>query len=154
MIGKVKKWLGIEGVKLELILPDTIQKDANVLRGRISFTSLHEQRVESFRIVLIEKYQRGRKEEKLIDEYELGQYNEEKEIIIPAEGTIELKFELPFTITDSEMDTIGNKNVLTGAFVKALKYYEGVKSEFRVEAEAKVSGVALNPFDKKSIELV
>lgn len=154
MIKKIKKYLGIEGVKLELQLPEALQKDGQMLYGSIRFSSLHAQQVKAFKVLLIEKYSRGRKEEKLTDEYEIGQIYIEKEIDIPANGFVDVKFQLPFKVTDSEMDTIQSKNIFTGTFIKALKYWEGVKSEFRVEAEAEVIGVALNPFDKKIIELV
>ncbi len=154
MIGKVKKWLGIEGVKLELDIPDTLQRDGIMLYGKIRFSSLHAQTISSFKVVMIEKYARGRSEERLTDEYELGEITVEKIIEVPAEGTVEVPFQLPYRVTNSEMDEMQNRNIFSGALVKALKYYENVNSEFRVEAEAKVGGVALNPFDKKIIELV
>ena len=154
MIGKVKKWLGIEGVKLELDIPATVQRDGNILYGKIRFSSLHAQTISSFKVVMIEKYARGRNEERLTDEYELGQITVDKIIEVPAEGTVEVPFQLPYRVTDSEMDSLQNRNIFSGALVKALKYYEKVNSEFRIEAEARVGGVALNPFDKKVIELV
>jgi hypothetical protein len=154
MIGKVKKWLGIEGVKLELDIPATIQRDGEMLYGKIRFTSLHAQTISSYKIILIEKYSRGRKDDKLTDEYELGQINIDKVIEVPAEGTVEVPFQLPFRVTNSEMDDIEDSNILSGLMVKAVKYIENVDSEFRVEAEATVGGVALNPFDKKTIEFV
>lgn len=154
MIGKVKKWLGIEGVKLELNLPDTIQRDGGTLYGKIRFSSLHAQTITSFKVVMIEKYTRGRSEERLTDEYELGEITTDKIIEVPAEGTVEVPFQLPYKVVNSEMDDIENKNIFSGALVKAAKYFNRVNSEFRVEAEARVSGVALNPFDKKTIELV
>ena len=154
MIGKVKKWLGIEGVKLELDLPETIQRDGEMLYGKIRFTSLHAQTISAFKVVLIEKYSRGRQDDKLTDEYELGQVNVDKIIEVPAEGSVEVSFQLPFRVTNSEMDDMEDSNIFSGLLVKAVKFYENVDSNFRVEAEATIDGVALNPFDKKAIELV
>lgn len=154
MIGKVKKWLGIEGVKLDLELPDTIQRESEMLYGKIRFTSLHAQTISSFKVVLIEKYSRGRKDDKLTDEYELGQIDIDKIIEVPAEGSVEVSFQLPFSVTNSEMDDMEESNIFSGLLVKAVKYIENVDSEFRVEAEATVGGVALNPFDKKTIQFV
>lgn len=151
MIGKVKKWLGIEGVKMELILPELVHKESRKIQGKIKFSSLHAQTISSFKLALIEKYARGRKEEKLIDEYELGLIEIQKSIDVPENGEVEIQFELPFEMTTSEMDDVAAKNIFAGAAVKALKYFEGVKSEFRIEAEATIKGVALSPFDKKEI---
>ena len=52
---------------------------------------------------------------------------------------------------NSEMDEVQDRNILLGPLVKAAKWVRGVKSEYRVVAEAKVKGVALDPFDKKII---
>jgi len=47
MLKKVKKWLGIEGVKLELILPEEVDLSADKLVGKIQFYSMHEQEMDS-----------------------------------------------------------------------------------------------------------
>ena len=154
MIGKVKHWLGIEGVKLELVLPEAVDGKDGVINGNIRFYSKHEQTVTNINVVLVERYSRGRRKEKRIDEYELGQISLERKIVVPAEGSVEIEFNLPFKRMDSDMDLMGRKNFLSGGLVKAMKFAEGVKSEYRVEAEAKVQGVALNPFDKVVIGIV
>lgn len=52
------------------------------------------------------------------------------------------------------MDKIGGQNFATKAFVKFAKFLNNVKSEFRVEASAKVSGNAIPPLTKKEIKVV
>ena len=44
-------------------------------------------------------------------------------------------------------------NVVFKGIASAAKFAKGVKSVFRIEAEAEVKGTALNPFDKKEITL-
>ena len=153
MFGKVKKWLGIEGVKLELVIPDEISEKAGVLEGKLRFQSMNTQMVTSIKVVLVERYSRGRGKEKLIDEYELGSISQEKNFEVPENEPVEIDFSLPFSPLQSEMDKTQRKNFLYGGLVKAAKYLSAVKSEYRVEAEAEVKGVALNPFDKKYIKL-
>lgn len=153
MIGKVKKWLGIEGVKLELILPEVASEKSSIIEGKIQFRSLNPQVVTSIKIVLIERYSRGRGEEKLIDEYELASETIKKTIEVPAEEEVEIDFTLPFTIVKSEMDEFGKRNFLFKGIANAAKMINAVNSTYRVEAEAKVKGVALNPFDKKQIAI-
>lgn len=153
MIGKMKKWLGIEGVKLELIVPEEIAAATGKVEGQIRFQSMHPQDVTGIRIVFIERYSRGRGKDKLSDEYELGRTEIKKEIHIPNDTIIEVDFSLPFTVVHSDMEELGRRNPLAGGFVKLAKYINQVKSEYRVEAEAIVKGTALNPFDRKVIML-
>ena len=153
MIGRVKKWLGIEGVKLEIVVaPDHRRRNGKV-EGRIRFQSLNAQTVTSIRIALVEKYTRGRGKEKLIDEYELGEVSLKQTIEVPAEEIVEVPFSLPFKVIKSDMDEFGDRNFIYGGLARAAKAIQAVRSDYRVEAEAKVKGVALNPFDKKFIKL-
>jgi hypothetical protein len=151
MIGKVKRWLGIEGVKLELQIPEKIQAKDGKLEGSIVFYSLNEQIVRQLRIVLVERYARGRGKEKLVDEYLLGEEVLDLTLSIPANTPVELPFSLTFSMVESEMDELEKQNFLFGGAVRAAKWLHRVKSVYRVEAEARVEGTALDPFDKKEI---
>lgn len=153
MIGRVKKWLGIEGVKLEIVIAPEQRRRSGKVEGRLRFQSLNAQTVTSIRIALVEKYTRGRGKEKLIDEYELGEINLKQTIEVPAEEIVEIPFTLPFKLIKSEMDEFGDRNFLYGGLARAAKAIQSVRSDYRLEAEAKVKGVALNPFDKKFIKL-
>ena len=151
MFGTVKKWLGIEGVKLEIILPDSISKKDQVINGKLRFHSMNTQTVTAIKVTLIEKYSRGRGKEKLIDEYILGTIDQKKNFDVPEHEHIELEFSLPFELLKSEMDEMQDNNFLVGGLVKIAKSISAVKSTFRLEAEAKVKGTALNPFVKKEV---
>lgn len=151
MIKRIKHWLGIEGVKVELLIPAEVSERAGVLEGRLRFTSLHDQVVEQVKVVLIERYTRGRRKEKRIDEYELGSVLLATPFAVPAGQEVERSFRLPFKVVHSDMENLGRRNIFARGFVGALKLLEGVKSEYRVEVEAKVKGVALSPFDRKAI---
>lgn len=153
MFGKVKTWLGIEGVKLELLLPEEIDGKDGLVKGKIRFFSMNTQTVSAIRVVMVERFSRGRRSEKLTDEYELGKISIEKTISIPANEAVELEFKLPFELMKSEMDQIEEQNILFTGLAKTAKWIRGVKSEYSIMAEAKVKGVALNPFDKKLIEI-
>jgi len=54
MFGKVKKWLGIEGVKLEVLLPEEVLKEGKLLKGSLRFTSMNEQTVTFIKVVMVE----------------------------------------------------------------------------------------------------
>lgn len=154
MFGKVKRWLGIEGVKLELEIPETISSDAAELTGTIRIFSMHSQTVTKVKVMMIEKYTRGRRKGKLVDEYQLGSIELNDEIEIPAQEHREVDFVLPISIPKSEMDEFEEKNLVFRGIAKTAKFIKGAKSVFRVEVEAVVKGTALNPFDTQEIRLM
>jgi hypothetical protein len=153
MFGKVKKWLGIEGVKLELVLPELAFTEVGAVSGKIRFFSKNAQTVQWVKLVMIEKYSRGRGKEKLTDEYVLGEMVLEKTIEVPAEENIEIGFTLPFQRAQSSVDEFGQKNILAGGLASVARALRNVKSEYRIVAEAKVEGTALNPFAEQAIGL-
>ena len=153
MFGKVKKWLGIEGVKLEILLPEEDDFANNEINGKLRFMSMHEQTVTAVKLNLIERYTRGRKKDKLTDEYELGEIVMTEPFTVNAEETLEIDFSLPFKRLKSPMDENADSNILFKGIIGALKWYENVDSEFFLVAEARVEGTSLNPFDKVEISL-
>ena len=154
MFGRVKRWLGIEGVKLELILPEEIPADADTIDGQIRFYSMNAQTVKKIRVRIIEKFKRGRWKNKLVDEYHLGEIELEQDIEVPEHEYVEIDFSLPFTLAKSDMDRFSDKNIVFKGVASAAKLLKGVNSMYRIEAEAEVKGTALNPFDRKVIKLV
>lgn len=152
MIGRVKQWLGIEGVKLELLLPEEVDAQEGILMGRLRFQSMNTQLVTFIKIAIIERYSRGRGQDKLVDEYELGKLEIAKEIEIPAGRVVEVPFSLHFSMLQSAFDEMETRFLL-GGIAKAAKLLNAVKSDYRIEAEARVKGTALNPFDKKGLSL-
>ncbi len=152
MLGKVKKWLGIEGVKMTIEIPEEIDKSEGQINGKLRFESMNPQTVSSFKVAMIEKYTRGRGKEKRIDEYEMGAMEKHDSFQVNPDQAVEVSFTLPFKVYKSEVDEMED-NFFTRGFAKVAKYFRGAKSEYRLEAEAKVKGVALNPFDKKEIKL-
>ncbi len=154
MFGKVKKWLGIEGVKVELLLPEMAFEEVGAVSGQLVFHSKNQQVVRSVRLKMVEKYSRGRGQDKLVDEYLLGEITLDQRIEVPAEDPIAVDFTLPFQLRKSNVDEFGDKNFLTGGLVSLAKKLRAVSSEYRVVAEADVEGTALSPFDDKLIRLV
>jgi hypothetical protein len=153
MFGKVKRWLGIEGVKLELILAEEWDADAGEITGEIRFYSMNTQTVRKIRVRMLEKYKRGRWKNKLIDEYHLGDIELEQDIEVPADEQVSIEFSLPYNLPKSDVDRFSDKNVVFKGIANAAKFAKGVKSVYRIEAEAEVKGTALNPFDTKEITL-
>ena len=154
MFGKVKRWLGIEGVKIEMILPDEVFGASGLIEGKLKFESMHLQTVTHIKLTLTEKYIRGRWKNKLTDQYKIGEIELNEDIEVPAHEVIMMDFELPFTLVKSDMDELGDKNFVFKKLVGVAKTLKNVKSEFYIEAEAAVRGTALSPFDKQQINIV
>lgn len=154
VFGKVKQFFGIEGVKIELELPEEIKKSDGEIYGKIRFTSMNTQTVVGVKVKLIEKYIRGRRKGKKMDEYELGFIEMDESFTVEPDEAKVLNFVLPFELLQSEMDAFGDKNPIFKGISKVAKATRGVKSRFRIEAEANVKGTRLNPFDEKEIKLM
>lgn len=154
MFGKVKRWLGIEGVKVTMILPEKVAGDSGVVDGQLRFETMNAQTVTHVRISLFEKYTRGRWKNKLADLYKIAEIELDSDIEIPADTPILIDFALPFTLPKSEMDALGDKNFVMKKIVGAAKTLKNVRSEFYMEVEATVQGTALSPFDKQEIVIV
>ena len=151
MLRKVKDWLGIEGVKIELILPDEVDIEQKYIKGKIRLYARHAQTVESIHLKMTERYSRGRGKEKRVDEYEIGEVSLVQEIDVTPEQEVDLEFTLPYTLVKSDIEEFGDKNFLYGGIAKLAKRLRNVYSEYHIVAEAKVKGTALNPFDKKEV---
>lgn len=155
MFGTVKKILGIEGVKLELIIADKVRKDIGVVVGVVKLISLSDNNlIENIQIKMVEKYTRGRGDSKLINEYPMGELVQKENITMSKNDIIEIPFEMNFNYVRSEMDKMEEHNIFARGLVKLAKKARGVQSEYTLRAEAKVKGTTLGPFDIKRINLV
>lgn len=153
MFGKVKKWLGIEGVKVEIILPEETRARDRLVEGKLRFHSMNTQIVTSIRVAIFEKYSRGRGTDKLIDEYKLGEMEQQKTFEVPEGEPVEIDFTLPFQFVKSDVDEFADRNFFFRGIANIAKITNAVKSTYRVEATAKVKGTALDPFDSKPLNL-
>jgi sporulation-control protein spo0M len=152
MFGTVKKILGIEGVKLELIVPAETSQATKTIEGIIKLTSLSDKNViESIDLSFVEKYARGRGERKLINEYILGELTLSQTITISKNDVVEVPFILTYITGKSAMDKMGDNNFLVRGLVSLAKKASAVSSTYTLRAEAKVKGTTLNPFDKKVV---
>ncbi len=153
MLGKLKNILGIEGVKINLLLDDPIMRSEEAIFGDIVLSSLSSQVIQSIELKFIERYHRGRKENKLIDEYELGAMIISDTYHIVKGEEIKIPFTLPYVHVQSEMDKIADTNFISKGIVFVAKSLKGVKSEYRLIAKAKIKGTTLDPIVKKMVIL-
>ncbi len=151
VFGKVKKWLGIEGVKVELNTAEDLFKADELVTGDIKFTTMNTQQILGIKIRMYERYTRGRGKTSKSDEYLLGEILLDETFMVYPEEEKVINFKMPFKLEKSAMDRMQDKGGLSGFFASVAKKSKGIQSEFRLEAEAEVAGTALNPFDKHII---
>lgn len=153
MLGKVKLYFGIEGLKLELDTADSFSIKDSTIEGSIRLHSKSPQVVNSIVVVLIESYQRGRGKEQRTNDYEWGRIVLNETISIPANGQNIIDFKLPFHAQLSKIESLGAKSVVLKKVTDLMKFTKNAKSEFHIIVKADVSGTALNPEVKKKILL-
>lgn len=154
MLGNLKKVLGIEGLKVDVIIPEEIRQSQGVVHGKIVLTTLRDTQLKSIAIKVIEKYSRGRGENYKVNEYVIGSISIDKHITVSKDEQKTIDFELPFEIARSEMDELEDQNFIFKGLVRLAKKLKKVKSEYYVLAEAKEVGAKLSPHIKKSFRLV
>jgi len=153
MIRKVKNWLGIEAVKVELLTPETFAVKDGHVSGTVVISSQSDQYVEGITLTLVERYSRGRrKKSKLVDEYEIGSLSITIDQEISAEQEISQTFDLSFEISESGMDKFGSKNIFYSGISALAKLAKNAKSTYFLTAEVDVKDNKLKPYDK--VELV
>lgn len=153
MLGKLKRVLGIEGVKVEMYIKLPIDQESKVVNGNLKFTTKSESVVKGITVKIIEKYSRGRGKEKLVDEYTIAQLEIEDSFVISPEEIVEVPFTIEYEKALSEIDKIARDNTLSRPFIGLAKWIRKVKSSYTILAEADVDGTTLDPFAKQDVEL-
>lgn len=151
MFKKVKDWLGIEGVKVQLTIPQEFVVKSGEIEGGIVVTSQSEQYVESAIVILKERYKRGRRKSKLIDEYTIGSIDMVIQKPITTEEILDIPFVLPFAPLTSPMDRWGKKNFIFKGISGLAKLAKNAHSSYEIVVELSVRGNKLKPYHKMEI---
>ena len=150
MFGSFKKWLGIDSVKLHIVIEDYYSKSSDYIEGKLEISSKETALITRIQLKCIEKYSRGRSDDLKIDEYTLGIWKSEDRFVVKENELRTIPFKIPLTFLDSPIDKLGQTNILGKGIALALKKIKGAKSDYRMEAEAVVEGSKFNPRDKAS----
>lgn len=151
MINRFKKVLGIEGVKVRLKLNSPYNRSNQFIDGVIILESKSDSVVTQIQLQLVEKYERGRKDNRLVNDYIIGNLILSDKIIVHQNEVVEIPFKLDFIVGESPMDNIAKDGLFYTGFVKLAKYIKGVKSTFRVDAKVKSKGTKLDAIYSEEI---
>ena len=153
MLGKVKLFFGIEGLKVYLEIPESFSIRDKVIKGVVKLHSKSDQTLKKLDIKLIETYQRGRRTDKRTNDYICGKIELNESILIPANGEKVIDFNLPYQLQFSSIEKLGQKSIVHQRITDLAKWVNNAKSDFHVEVSAQVEGTALNPSLRKPIIL-
>ncbi len=151
MLKKVKDWLGIEGVKVDLDVTEEFRLKDEMINGIIKISTQSDQHLEKATITLKEKYKRGRRKSKLIDEYLLGTVEINLTQAIDKDQLIEQEFQLKFSPVKSAVDRWGDKNFIYRGISSLAKLAKNAHSTYEVMVEITVKGNKLKPYKKVEI---
>ncbi len=150
----IKQFFGIGGVKVELQIPPQAPKAGGMIQGNINLTAKSDQHILELEVKLVETWSTGRGEDKEEKEFELGKLNLPAPFDMKAGEVRQFPFQLPFQLIKSNNDQLKEKGGALGALGSVAAFADAEKSVFHVVADADVKGTALDPGDKKEIQLV
>jgi len=145
MVGKVKDFFGIEGVRLELFVPEDFKLSTGKIKGTLKLSSLRSQTVTALSVELRERYTRGRGDNKLIDTYVLGYLRESRDLDVAANEEVFLPFELCFAERRTAIDDFSKRSPLLKPLGKLAKLTAAASSTYTLVGSALVKGVKLSP---------
>ena len=158
MLGRVKDYLGVEGVRLGLALVGEPQRADGIagrgtLRAELTLSTLRAQRVTRLEVTLTEVYRWGRGDTQRIESFELGRFAEACLLDLEPGQDLVLPFELRFAERRSNVDELGARHALLRPLVGLARLGIGAASEYTLQARAKVTRVALDPVATLAVEL-
>ena len=153
MIDRFKKVLGIEGVKVRLKLNSPYKLADKYVDGVIILESKTDALVHHIQIQLIEKYERGRKDNKRVNDYIIGNLEFNDKIIVRKDEEVEIPFKLDYIMAESPMDNVAKDGLVYKGMVQLAKFIKGVKSSYSVHAKVKTKGTKLDAVYSEDIVL-
>ncbi len=151
MFGRFKKWIGIEGAKLQLHVLPSYPKKVKTINGELEISAQSVQKIKHIRLILVEIYTQGKGEEQQKKEFLLGKWELEQSFVVDAQNPKMLFFKLPFEFKKSRMDRLSEKGKLRGRLVQLAKSMKGISSTYRLEAQVEIEGLDWKPFAKATI---
>lgn len=149
-MSRLKKFLGIEGVKVSFDEFTRIDVDGNMVSGQLLIKSNVPATILSINIQVIEQYQRGRKNDQRTSEFILlNKTIQPNHLVVNQEKTLEIPFNYKILQNKSEMDLLEERNFFIKPLIGLAKKLYRVKSIYTITATLQIEGIAIKPFSKK-----
>lgn len=140
---KIKQWLGIGGVKAELVVDPNLAWDDNEIKGQVIVTTKSEQKVEGLTVYFQDLYSYKSGDTRKYKTYKLGEktFNESFTIDVGESKTID--FVLPFAFAMSKDDKLKAQGGVMGALGTAGSLLNSTSDVYTLYATVNVEGTAL-----------
>jgi hypothetical protein len=149
-MSRIKKFFGIEGVKVSFSEETTINLKENKVSGELVIKSKAPSIITSIDFKVIEQYQRGSKEELRSSEFVLFHKTIfPKNLTVTQEKSLEIPFNYKILSNKSEMDLLEERHKILSPFIGIAKKLYSVKSTYLITATLQIEGSGIQPFTKK-----
>lgn len=149
MIDKVKKFFGIEGIKVEMSVNEPTSLKEGLVHGTLSIEGLRSELITEVNFELYEIYTTGYFKSKKTEQFLVVEISIPLNLIISAGEKRVQPFTIPFEPIKSTIDRWGEKNILTKGITSIAKLSKGVKSHYQLNAVVKSKGTMLHPKTSK-----
>jgi sporulation-control protein spo0M len=145
LIGRIKHFLNIEGIKATFELDDGLVLEDSYLSGHLLLQSQRSQEIKAVRLKLYELYERGRGDGRKTSTIIMGQLHIPVSLIMNPKSTHKISFKLPYRNHLSAVEQFGQKNIFFKSIASGLQTLNGVRSQYYLEAKVDAVGVAFSP---------
>jgi len=152
--GKIKQWLGIGGVKIEVEVDPNITWSTTEIKGAMNLVSKSEQQITNAKVEMEEivKYKSG--DSYSTKTYSMGPIYIPAEMIIKAGEQKRIDFVLPIHFVKSANEKLQAQGGVLGALGKAGRFMAGRSSTYDLTASIDVKGTGLDPSKRVHMKLV
>jgi hypothetical protein len=152
MFSKLKQFVGMVGITVELDIPGNLAKDASALTGTVRVIAKQDQHITRVTANMKQTHTEGSGEKRVSNDYEIGEIIITNQAFdIKAGETKEFPFTMAFQRRQSGDQRLAESGGVLGALGKFSTMIDNEQDEFWVNAMADVKGAALDPNDNKKI---
>ena len=151
MISKIKKYFGIESVKIQIVELDRVEK--YLFLFKLQMNTITSAEVESIEVELIEHYSLGRGRSKKNESYVLGHSHFSGPWSIAEDEDTTIEGTVQSISLKSPIDEIESKNILLKPAIRLAKILKGVNSLYELKVRGIVKGSAVPALASKKFEI-
>lgn len=142
---KVKQWLGIGGVKIDLQLDPNITWQTTHVAGKIVLTTKSQQTINQAKVKMTDIYKYKIGDSYRTKEYPMGNIEIPGTLVINPGETKAIDFDLPIAFHKSAEDKLKEEGGVLKALGTAGSFLKGSSDQYVLEASVDVVGTALDP---------
>jgi hypothetical protein len=153
MFKKLGQFMGMVGIEVEVDVPESLDKDATSLEGKIRIVAEQDQTITKIKIEITQRMEEGSvgDEDRNIEKKTIGKIELSETINIKKGETKDVPFTLNFKRDLSIEKKLSEQSGVMGMLGKAMSYADNERWQFWVEALVDVKGAAFDPTGSKQV---